>query len=306
MKTISPETIDQARSVAEALNAALAKIDNGSVPVGTIPALAPMTLTVDPSVLPSDDVAKAVAASASARTKFESETVAARRVALVLEAGAAIGRAMIPGVGPMLSLIKTFACVLIAASFFALAGCGVASGAVQVGPTSQPAVLAQTDIDVPLASPSLDMQTSAGDVASPSVLIQEQSGDQVTSQPFSATDSGDQRAGRDARETDISVNASGSGWPAVAMFALMMFALSLLAYARLRTGNKTLEGNAIAVAKSIAMCLPRDDSRDYLLNTIERELVNQEAWNQLIEPWRVKRSESLKPSLTAHQTPANR
>ncbi|MFA4945765.1 MAG: hypothetical protein WC789_13840 [Lentisphaeria bacterium] len=92
---ITNEQVAAARALAEAIQAALAKLEAGAAGE-ELPELPEVTVTITPSVAPSADVASAVADAERARDAFAAETDARRAMAVILTVGAEVGKALLP------------------------------------------------------------------------------------------------------------------------------------------------------------------------------------------------------------------
>jgi len=289
--TLTPQQIAQARAVQQALSAALSALDSGQVNAATLPAAPSVTLHVVPVTTLSPEVATAVAASQEARAKFEAETQFASAVSSVLSVAAEMGKVLLPNVATILSVLSVALMVCL------LAGCQapVQDGAVQVGPKAITTPIVQADV----ASPSLEAK--AGDVASPTVTIASSQPSAIaTSQPTTIAPvaavgdvSGTQTTTQ--KPVTVTIAASGSGWPLVAMLCVLAAVGVSIAYLRTTLRGRatqrrlaTLQDNALATAGAIRD-LGGGPQRDRLLGYIEQSLVDRKAWDDLIAPYRVRK-----------------
>jgi hypothetical protein len=99
---ITPETIEKARQVRDALDAALKQIEAGDIDVDQLGELPEVTLDIQPARRPSSDVAQAIAASTSARKDYADETDRSRALVITLAVGAEVAKALLPMVGKVL------------------------------------------------------------------------------------------------------------------------------------------------------------------------------------------------------------
>jgi len=93
---ITPEILERARQVRDALDAALRVMQSGAVTAAELGALPRVTVVVTPTIQPSPGVAADVAAAEEARQRFQKETDVARAVAIVLGVAAEVARAIAP------------------------------------------------------------------------------------------------------------------------------------------------------------------------------------------------------------------
>jgi len=189
--------------------------------------------------------------------------------------------------------------------------------AVQVGPASRPMVEAKVQVG-PTSGPAVQAEAK---VLSPEIDI---SSSNATSQPANQS-AGNLTAAEGAQQRQIAVNlnASGSGWPLVAVGGLLLGLVLAVLYLRLHVvagkrdslnrqmasrafdsreqefrDRQKLLANAQAVARSIGQLGP-GPQRDRLLALIAGALPDRASWDVAIHPYGVSRSARAIPSAPA-------
>lgn len=100
MTPISQSDIEAARTLRDALSAALDAVSAGMP--AQLPEPPAVALTITPVQRASSDVQQAVAESAAARQAFEAETARSRAVVTILAIAREVGSAALPLIGGLL------------------------------------------------------------------------------------------------------------------------------------------------------------------------------------------------------------
>lgn len=289
---VDPATIERARALRDALDAALKAVEDGRLTAADLAAAAerPAVVIVQPVVTPSSSVQEIVAESQAARDELEKETAAKRVLTTVLQVASAASGLL----RPLLALLPAILLLLCLAA--ACGGCTT-----QVG--SKDGHLADLAVRADVASPKAFSGAAGGDqvqgllapikatAAGDQALVK--TGPTATSQPTAATLA--QEGPGDHRATQITANLSGGTWAVVvalaavvAVVAIVAAAIVAVAWSRSAKGRALLARAAGKVGRAIAV-MPDIEARDDVLGRVKDSMSDADerqtldTWNRTLE-----------------------
>ena len=293
MPQVNPQTIETIRTGIKAAQAALELLESGAVRAEDLPKAVDVHIEVVPVTGPSDKVAEQTAQMKAARDAYVKQTETARAVSIIFEVFLKVAQVVAPTAATLLRLAPI---VLLTMAAF---GCAAERGAVEVGPPATNVVVGSPNQPVVKIGdgnrPLIDVEAPVTVQVGPRdangawltldarmELLKAELG--WTNKQLAEVRAAAQEAGRDAKQANTAVTASGGGWAALGVILIIACAVVGIAWVRQMGKSDEYRDNAVAVAKAIHDLGP-GRLRDALLGGIKADIPNRVAWDKLLDQY---------------------